>query len=271
MAPRKIGAPAARARRATVALVFGLVAALSAQASLGETMLAMNYNPSPSNGLSLAAVADSSDASSVLAASLSSLSSSVLAASTEESAAVAGDASLTGAVYWDVNKNGVRESTDYGVADASVSIAYTGTSAVLATVLTGRDGSYSFTGLAAGQYTITLLTLSEQPETPSVGEILSAQGVQVLTGLGTASVPNLITSVELSGGDTAVNYDFPQLIYPTQLLSKRMLLNTDPGVPHTPTPTPVPEPSSLLLCLIGLVVGGANQSLRASRNARSRS
>ncbi|MCO6456806.1 MAG: tandem-95 repeat protein [Pirellulaceae bacterium] len=64
--------------------------------------------------------------------------------------------SLSGFVYLDVNNNGIRESQEMMVV--GVTIQLTGTdqdgNAVNLTRQTGSDGSYSFTELAPGQYTI---------------------------------------------------------------------------------------------------------------------
>ena len=128
------------------------------------------------------------------------------------------------------------------------------------------DGSYTFSDLTAGDYTITLLTPSSDPGQPSVGTLTDANGNNVTTGTGTVSGPDSIADIQLNDGDTGVNYDFPQLAYPYQLLSKRMLLNTNPGVQHTtpaPPPVPVPEPSSLvLLAVAGLLLGGLRRRWR---------
>ena len=64
----------------------------------------------------------------------------------------------------------------------------------------------------------------------------------------------VITSIQLADGYQGVNYDFAQLVYPTQLISRRMLLNTTPGIYPT---TPLPEPGTLALAaMAGLSLAG---------------
>lgn len=171
-------------------------------------------------------------------------------------------ASLSGVVYYDENASATRDTTDWGIRDAIV-IATAQSSNVSVTTTTASDGSYVFKGLAPDDYTITLYTPSTQPELPSLGTITDANGDLITTGLGSLSGNNKIISIHLAVGDTAVDYDFPQLVYPKNLISKRMLINTDPGLHHTVTP--VPEPSSLvLLAVAGLMIGGLSRCRRSS-------
>lgn len=57
--------------------------------------------------------------------------------------------SISGYVFHDVNNNGVFDAGETGLAGVTVTLS-TG-----ATTTTAADGSYSFTGLAAGTYTVT--------------------------------------------------------------------------------------------------------------------
>jgi hypothetical protein len=167
--------------------------------------------------------------------------------------------SLSGAIYIDTDKDGVRDSTDWGVSGAVLELFLSGSSTPVATISTAKDGSYSFTDLDAGKYSIILKTVSNDPGKINVGSLIDADGNDVPSGTGTVSGKNSITSITLKDGFTGVNYDFAELSYPVALLSKRMLLNTNPGTYHstsktpTPTPPPVPEPGTfVLLVLVGL-------------------
>src|SRR5205823_13044677 len=70
---------------------------------------------------------------------------------------VPGTASISGAVYADLNNNGVKEPGELGIAGVLVTL--TGTDnlghAVVLTATTDGNGNYSFTGLSAGNYTLT--------------------------------------------------------------------------------------------------------------------
>jgi hypothetical protein len=181
-------------------------------------------------------------------------------------------------VYYDVNGDGVRDSTDWGIRDAVVSLRLANSGSALASVVTAYDGSYSFGTLTAGDYAVTLLTPGDQPGQPSVGTIVDSAGYSVASGAGTAagtgSGQDGITGIRLGESEMAVNYDFPQLTYPAGLISKRMLINTNPGIhnttPVTPIPTPpVPEPGTLATLMVaGLVLGlGGLRRLYSSRSA----
>ena len=172
----------------------------------------------------------------------------------------AGSASLSGAVFFDSDPaDGIRNSDDWGIGEASVMLTLNGSSATPWVALTDQYGCYSFTGLAAGDYTLFLMTSGEDPEEPNVGGITDSLGHDIFTGRGTATDLVTIAEIHLGDGYKAVDYDFPQLDYPAQLLSKRMVLNSRLGPSNTDPATPVviPEPSSLmLLVMAGLVFGG---------------
>jgi hypothetical protein len=171
-------------------------------------------------------------------------------------------ASLSGVVYFDANFDGIRDSGDWAIRDAIVALTSASTDTVLIAT-TDANGNYTFKNLNADDYSITLLTPSAAPEESKNGAgILTDQsGAAVFSGVGT--VPPGYTSIadiQLKDGYTGVAYDFPQLVYPTNLMSKRMLTNENPGTPHTPdapSPPVVPEPGTLtLLAIAGLSLTG---------------
>jgi hypothetical protein len=175
------------------------------------------------------------------------------------SSATSGTAAfLSGVVYYDANFDGVRDSGDWAIRDAIVSLTCASDNTVLIAT-TDANGAYSFKSLNADDYTITLLTPSTAPGVPKEGILTDANGSPIFTGLGVA-VGDSIANIQLKDGYTGVAYDFGQYVYPTNLISKRMLLNQDPGTPHTPDSPPipvVPEPSTLaLLAIAGLSLSG---------------
>lgn len=150
---------------------------------------------------------------------------------------------LSGVVYYDANQNVVREDADWGIADAIVTLTAASNGATMTTT-TEKDGSYTFMGLAADSYTITMVYPSSETATQSKGRMTDAKGKAVSTDNEDVSGTNSIANITLSDGAKGSDYDFALFIYPTEMISKRMLLNTDPGVVHA---TAVPEPSTLAL------------------------
>ena len=65
--------------------------------------------------------------------------------------------SISGMVFCDENLNGVLDAADDIPAGAVVSLKNSGGS-VIATATTGANGSYSFTGIAAGTYSVFVST-----------------------------------------------------------------------------------------------------------------
>ena len=113
---------------------------------------------------------------------------------------------LSGAVYVDTNNNGVFDGGESGIG--GVTITLTGTDATGAAVnhatLTLSDGSYSFTGLLAGNYTIS----ETQPAIYSDG--LDAVGT--IGGVATGTGGNDVTSdITLPPGSDGIRYDFGEL------------------------------------------------------------
>lgn len=78
-----------------------------------------------------------------------------LAANTDATGYLFGElgTSLTGIVFKDVNENGTRDAGDTGLGGVTLTLR-DGSGTVVATTITAADGSYSFTGLPAGNYTI---------------------------------------------------------------------------------------------------------------------
>jgi hypothetical protein len=225
------------ARRVGIVLVCLCIAMLSAGPAVGEITDAASYDAWQWNGFSR-----SSWVAMVSVGDSPAVEYSTAGAGQTAYLSLGGNdgSSLSGVVYFDEVQGATH--TYWYILDAALSISRVGSSTPLSTVYTGYDGSYTFSGLAAGDYTVTLLTPSSKPEQPVVGTLADGNGNNVVTGTGTVSGQDSITAIHLVDGYTGSNYNFPQGAYPYGLLSKRHFI--------------VPEPGSLVLLVVaGLFLG----------------
>ena len=117
-------------------------------------------------------------------------------------------ARLAGRVYADNNDNGVIDDSETGLT--GVALVLTGTddlgAAVTANATTAADGTYSFTGLRPGTYTIT------EPTQPA-GTVNGITTAGSLGGTATpvATVPSAISGIVLPVGGAGVDYNFGEL------------------------------------------------------------
>ena len=230
---------------------------LVASTAFGETL--SSYNSWQWNGFTR-----TTSPSSHNTASQSSSSSSLISAGsslTNPVTTIISGASLAGTIYYDVDADGVRDSTDWAIRYANVSLSLAGSTAT-STYRTGKDGAYTFAGLNAGTYTVTLTTVSDSGGTTSAGTINGTADTTAIRGAVT------ISEIVLATDAVAINYDFAQYAYPICLISKQLLMADDPGIEHT---DPVPEPNTLALFSVAglLLVGFAWR--RRLRNLQSRS
>lgn len=111
-------------------------------------------------------------------------------------------ASLSGAVFHDVDRSGTREATEPGLD--GVVLTLTGTDVLGGDVdrasETAADGSFSFSGLLAGSYTIT----ETQPSGYADGVAILGSAGGALAGSGS------MTGVGLAGGENATGYLFAE-------------------------------------------------------------
>ena len=146
-------------------------------------------------------------------------------------------ASIAGKVYHDRNNNGLVEPGEEGIAGVEIRLTQNGS--VIATTLTGANGSYSFPGLAPGTYTVVEI----HPVDWNDGkDTAGSHG-------GTARGNDVISDVTLVGGDVATDYNFGEL-----------------RPPSPPVAVPTLSPWSLIL-LVGLL---GCLALRQVRGARRR-
>ncbi|MFI4873940.1 MAG: SdrD B-like domain-containing protein, partial [Blastopirellula sp. JB062] len=114
-------------------------------------------------------------------------------------------ASISGYVYHDRDNDGVKEAGEEGIGGATV-ILLDAAGVQVATTTTNADGSYSFTGLRAGEYQI----VETQPTSYIDG--LDAAGTIAGGVVGAAINPgDKIESIELKWGDDGVNYNFGEI------------------------------------------------------------
>jgi protocatechuate 3,4-dioxygenase beta subunit len=110
--------------------------------------------------------------------------------------------SLAGYVYLDANDNGVKEAGETGIGNVTVTL--TGTSdrgAVSLTATTAADGSYQFTGLRPGTYTLT----ETQPAN-------CLDGKDAVGSLGGTLANDQVSAIALGVGASGVHYDFGELL-----------------------------------------------------------
>jgi hypothetical protein len=111
--------------------------------------------------------------------------------------------SLSGTVFLDLNQDGVRDATDPGIAGVPIHLLFTDADGVARDIVTVTrdDGTYEFTDLAPGVYTL----FEEQ-----VGEYID--GADVLGSLGGIAENDLFREIVVGPGQFGVNYDFGELV-----------------------------------------------------------
>ena len=118
-------------------------------------------------------------------------------------------ASIAGNVFSDDNDNGQRDAGETGIGGVTIRLIPINTIAPQEelTVTTNPDGSYSFTGLAPGEYEIIEVN---QPANFTDGR--DAAGTIDGLVVGIADNPgDRISSIFLDGGDDGVEYNFGEL------------------------------------------------------------
>ncbi len=145
-----------------------------------------------------------------------------LALGTQQLTVLAGaPSSLSGYVYIDANNSGQRLTSTgvakVGISNVAVTLKRTDAQAADQTVLTQSDGSYQFSSLAAGTYTIVETQPSQYlPGGKDTAGNLGGQG----------STNNAISQLVLPAGSTGTEYNFGEWLLAPGGLSKRVTLSS---------------------------------------------
>jgi large repetitive protein len=158
-----------------------------------------------------------------------------------ERAAVPG--SISGFVYVDSNTDGLRSAGDAPLAGITVELL-DGAGAVVKSVTTGSDGSYSFGDLPAGNYRVREL----QPATYTDASDTPGQGTAVAGSL----VSNDLLGITLGNGESSVNNNFGEV---GAKLSGRVYAETDNDGLLEAGETPIAGATVELRTAAGVVIG----------------
>ena len=111
-------------------------------------------------------------------------------------------ASLTGRVFIDINGDGVRQSNEPGIGDVVLTLAGTANNGdpVNLSVITSSDGTFSFTNVRPGTYTLT----ETQPANFANGTAKAGTAGGNVSG-------DSISNIVLGNGATAQNYFFGEI------------------------------------------------------------
>ncbi len=153
------------------------------------------------------------------------------------------DPSISGYVYIDSNKDGQKDAGDYAVGGAPVTLNSLTDPSLSWTAITGSNGSYSFSSIPAGVYTVSVPVFSDLISgSPSLGFFIDGGG-NVYTP-GGAGIPNSdfgtpvsggkvdsIADINLQSGFAALDYDFSELGVQTDMVSKRLFLASTVDTP----------------------------------------
>ena len=118
-------------------------------------------------------------------------------------------ASLSGFVYLDHDNSGTFNAGDSGIVSVTINLIGVDDlgQSVNITMTTAADGSYSFTGLRAGTYSIVEVPPRQYlPGTDAAGTINGVSNGQAKAGF------TQIDNIQLGNGQSGINYDFGELL-----------------------------------------------------------
>jgi uncharacterized repeat protein (TIGR01451 family) len=114
---------------------------------------------------------------------------------------------ISGRVWFDADNDGLLDATESGISAQTLQL--TGTTAagvtVSLSVITGADGSYAFSGLPPGTYSVSQPV---QPAGTFNGQTLAGTAGGTATGL--ATLPSAINGIVLGAGASSLNNNFAE-------------------------------------------------------------
>ncbi|WP_167075095.1 SdrD B-like domain-containing protein [Massilia aquatica] len=169
---------------------------------------------------------------------------------------------LGGAVYADLNNNGIKDAGEPGIPGVSVTLSgntTTGTSVCVAispnpcTILTDANGSYSFTGLPSSDATGYMLTEQSQASAPLSNYADGIDAVGTVNGVVRGSMSNdKFSAIVIGTGQFGSNYNFGES---TASLSGKVYLDADRSDTFNGADSPLPN---VTVTLSGTTASGAN-------------
>ncbi len=167
-----------------------------------ETTLPTGYVATGSDVGTVNGTADGTSTSSTL---LSSISVGAGQSAVSENFGVYAPATISGEVYNDVNANGLLNNGEVGITGGSVTLTGTNVNGTITPIVESisSTGTYSFTGLLPGTYTVTETTLP-------TGYVATGSDVGTVNGTldGTSTSSTLLSSISVGAGQSAVSENF---------------------------------------------------------------
>lgn len=132
-------------------------------------------------------------------------------------------ASLSGNVYFDANDDGVFDGGENGIGGVTIELS----GPVTLTTTTAADGSWSFSGLPPGDYTVTEI----QPGGWDDGQ--DTRGTVDGTPVGDDSLNDVISAIVLGPGDSGIDYNFGEIAPASfAVIAEAVCINNAPYVDY---------------------------------------